>query len=263
MQGAVSVAELLFWPALLAYGEATVALFGETRRPGLPGRLAIWGVRLGWLAQTGLLVGQATRADGFPWSSWAGSLNLLAWLVVSGYLVWGCRPPYRLLGLAVMPVAAALLVLAYAGGGIGTDGDHPSVLLAFHVALMLVAFAGFTVAAALAAFYLWEERRLKRRERTILRVRVPPLEALDRLATRTAAVSLAVLTIGIALGTASLALDGGAFDAAMAATSVAWVAYAAVLVARRFAGLHGRRAARLTLVGFAVVILVLPITHFA
>jgi ABC-type transport system involved in cytochrome c biogenesis permease subunit len=257
------LAELLFWPALLAYGEAAVALVRETRRPGVAGRLAIWGVRLGWLAQTALLGLQAVRADGFPWSSWAGALNLLAWLVVSGYLIWGCRPRYRLLGLAVMPVAAALLVLAYAGGGIGSDGEHPSLLLAVHVASMLTAFAGFTVAATLAAFYLWEERRLKRRARTILRLRLPPLEALDRFGARTVALSLVVLTLGIVLGAASLAVDGGGFDAAMAATTVAWVAYAAVLLARWTAGLHGRRAARLTLTGFALVVLVLPITHFA
>ena len=54
--GRRAMAELLFWPALLAYGEAAVALVGEARRPGLAGRLAIWGVRVGWLAQTGLLV---------------------------------------------------------------------------------------------------------------------------------------------------------------------------------------------------------------
>jgi len=81
------VAELLFWPALLAYGEAAVAYFGETRIPGWPGRLATWGVRLGWLAQTALLIAQAARADGFPWSTWAGSLNLFVWLVVTAYLV--------------------------------------------------------------------------------------------------------------------------------------------------------------------------------
>ena len=101
------MAEFLFWPALLAYGEAAVAYAGNVRYPGL-GRLATWGVRAGWVAQTALLVVQAYRADRFPWDTWAGSLNLFVWLVVGGYLVWGCKPRYRLLGLAVMPLAAAL-----------------------------------------------------------------------------------------------------------------------------------------------------------
>ncbi len=49
------MAELLFWPALLAYGEAAVAYFGNARRPGRAGLLGTWGVRLGWLVQTALL----------------------------------------------------------------------------------------------------------------------------------------------------------------------------------------------------------------
>ena len=255
--------ELLFWPTLVAYGEATVALVGEARRPGIAGRLAIWGVRIGWLAQTALLLAQAVTSEGFPWSSWGGALNLLAWLVVSSYLLWGCRPRFRLLGLWVMPVAACLLLLAYAGGGVAVGRDTgPGVLLTAHVAFMLAALAGFTVAAALAAFYLWHERRLKRREATILSLPVPPLAALDRLATRTVAVSLLALTAGIALGATRLAADGGEVDGVMAATAGAWLFYGGLLLAR-LRGARGRRPSRVTLAGFAVVVVLLLMTHFA
>ena len=257
------MAELLFWPALLGYGEAAVALVGEARRPGLAGRLAIWGVRLGWLAQTGLLVAQAARANAFPWSSWAGALNLLAWLVVGAYLIWGCRPRYRLLGLGVMPAAVVLLALAYAGGGVGAAGDHPGMLLAVHVALMLAALAGFTLAAALSGLFLSHERRLKRRSPAILRLRLPPLETLERLSARTIGVSLAALTLGIAFGVASLARDGGRVDLVMAVTLLAWSLYAGVLVLRRTGGLRGRRAALVNLGGFALVVVVLSTAHFA
>ena len=99
--------EALFWPALLGYGEAALA-YASVRTS----RAATWGVRLGWLAQTALLAVQAARTDGFPWSSWAGSLNLFVWFVVGAYLIWGCRPRFRLLGLGVMPVAVALFVVA-------------------------------------------------------------------------------------------------------------------------------------------------------
>ena len=257
------MAELLIWPALLGYGEAAVALLGEARRPGLAGRLAIWGVRVGWLAQTGLLAAQAAGADGFPWSSRAGALNLLSWLVVGAFLIWGCRPRFRLLGLAVMPVAALLLVLAYAGGGVRGEGDHPGVILSIHVATMLAAYAGFTLSAALSALFLWHERRLKRREARVLRVRTPPLDALERLSARTAAVSLAVLSAGIALGLASYAVAGGRVDAGIVFTLLAWTVFGGVLLLRRTSGLHGRRAARATLAGYAVLLLVLPLAHFA
>ncbi len=253
--------ELLVVPALLAYGEAAFAYAGELRGPGLAGRLATWGVRLGWLAQTALLVGQAASAEGFPWGTWAGSLNLFVWLVVGAYLIWGCTPRYRLLGLAVMPVAVALLALAWAGGGTAVaDGERSGAALAVHVALMLAGFAGLTLAAGMAALYLWQERRLKRHERGVLKVRVPPLDALDRLAARTVLGSLVLLTLGIGVGAASF--ERGDFDAAMAVTFAVWATYASLLVLRH-EGWRGRRAALLNLAGFTLVAIVLPLTHFA
>jgi ABC-type uncharacterized transport system permease subunit len=256
------MAELLVWPALIAYGEAAVAYAGELRGPGLAGRLASWGVRIGWLAQTALLGTQAVDADGFPWGTWAGALNLFVWLVVTIYLIWGCRPRYRLLGLAVMPPAVVLLVLAWAGGGTGIErGGDGGWAVALHAALMLAGFAGFALAASMAALYVWEERRLKRRDSRLLRLRPPPLELLDRLAVRTAAAGLALLSAGVALGLVSL--ESGGVDAAMLVTAAIWVFYLALLLLRRGAGLHGHRAALLLLAGFALVAVVLPITHFA
>jgi HemX protein len=255
------MAELLVVPALLAYGEAAVAYAGELRGPGLAGRLATWGVRLGWVAQTALLVGQAVSVEGFPWGTWAGSLNLFVWLVVGAYLIWGCKPRYRLLGLAVMPLAAVLLALAWAGGGTGlADRDDSGVALAIHVGLMLAGFAGLTLAAGMAGLYVWQERRLKRRERGVLRVRVPPLEALDRLAARTVLASLVLLALGIGVGASSF--ERGDFDVAMAVTFAIVGVYVALLVLRH-EGWRGRRAALLNLSGFLLVAVVLPLTHFA
>ncbi len=255
------MAELLVVPALLAYGEAAIAYAGELRGPGLAGRLATWGVRIGWLAQTGLLASQAVSADGFPWGTWAGALNLFVWLVVGAYLIWGCRPRYRLLGLAVMPVAAILLALAWVGGGTALEqGNDSGVVLAIHVGLMLAGFASLTLSAGMAGLYVWQERRLKRHARRVLRVRVPPLDALDRLAARGVLAGLGLLSLGIGVGASSF--ERGDLDAAMVVTLGILVVYAAVLVLRH-EGWRGRRAALLNLCGFVLVAVVLPITHFA
>jgi ABC-type uncharacterized transport system permease subunit len=261
------MAELLFWPALLFYGEAVLGYVGEARQPGAAGRAAIWGVRLGWLAQTALLAVQAAREDGFPWGTWAGSLNLFVWLVVATYLFWGSRRPYRLLGLTVMPLAAALFVVARAGGGtgIGEQSRYSNLFLVVHVGLVLLAFAGLTVAACLSGLYLWQERRLKRRSATILCRQVPALVTLDRLVLRIVSVSVPLLTVGIGVGLGRLLARGDAIDALVVATLVTWVAWAAYLVLR-LRGVAGRRAAYVALAGFLLVIVVrlaLPAAHFA
>ena len=250
--------EALFWPALLGYGEAAFAYASARTSRG-----ATWGVRLGWLAQTALLAAQAAGADGFPWSSWAGSLNLFVWFVVGAYLIWGCRPRFRLLGLAVMPLAAALFLVARIGGGTsaGVKSGYGSVFLVLHVGLVLAAFAGFTLAAALAALYLWEEGRLKRRAADILRLRLPPLASLERLTWRTIAVALPLLTLGLAAGIIRQRERGGSLDALEAVTLVTWLVYGGFLALRP----TGRRAAYLALGGFALVIvarLVLAGSHF-
>lgn len=260
------MAELLVWPALLAYGEAAFAYASVLRAPQFAGRasggLAIWGVRLGWIAQTALLLVQALRADGFPWGTRAGALDLFVWLIVTAYLVWGCNARYRLLGLAVMPLAAVLLLASWAGGGTGVAGGvHPGVVLVAHVGLTLAALAGLTVAAAMSGLYLWEDGRLKQRDSRLFRLRVPPLDALDKLAARVATASLVLLTGGIVLGLARL--QRGRFDAAMAVTFALWLTIAVLLVLRHEAGLRGRRAASLQLTALVLVAIVLPITHFA
>ena len=247
------MAELLVWPALIAYGEAAVAYAGNARRPGSLGRLGTWGVRLGWLAQTALLVVQATDADGFPWSTWAGSLNLFVWLVVSAYLIWGCSPRYRLLGLGVMPLAASLLAISYAAGGTEETSGAAwgDVVLVLHIGFVLVAFAGFTVAGGLAALELWQERELKNHPAGLLRLRVPSLVALDRLTVTTVGVSLAALTAGIVPGLARLPDRG--LDVLVAGTVVLWALGASVLYLRVRAG-RRELAAVLAIGGVAAVI---------
>ena len=131
-----------------------------------------------------------------------------------------------------------------------------------HVGFVLAAFAGFTLAAALAALYLWEERRLKRRAADILRLKLPPLASLERLASRTILVSLPLLTLGVATGLVRQHDRGGSVDALEAVTLLTWLVYGGYLAVRP----SGRRAAYFALGGFALVIvarLALAGSHFA
>jgi ABC-type uncharacterized transport system permease subunit len=153
--------------------------------------------------------------------------------------------------------------VARIGGGTnaGVKSGYGNVFLVLHVGLVLAAFAGFTLAAALAALYLWEERRLKRRAADILRLRLPPLASLEQLTWRTIAVSLPLLTLGLAAGVVRQRERGGSLDALEIVTLVTWLVYGGFLALRP----TGRRAAYLALGGFALVIvarLVLAGSHF-
>src|SRR5207249_11144077 len=143
-----------------------------------------------------------------------------------------------LLGLGGLPVVLMRSVLARVGGGTGIGGRsrYSNLFLVRHVGLVLAAFAGFTLAAGLSGLYLWQERRLKRRESSILRLRAPALERLDEFAARTIAFALPALTLGIAVGIARLRDRGGGFDALMAVTIATWAVYSGYLALRHFAG---------------------------
>jgi ABC-type uncharacterized transport system permease subunit len=135
-----------------------------------------------------------------------------------------------------------------------------------HVGLVLAAFAGFTLAAGLAAVYLWQERRLKGRRAGGLFGRAPSLVTLDTIEARVVTFAVPALTAGIVAGFVRLRSDGGSVDALMVVTLLTWAVFAGYLVVRHALGLRGRRAAYLVLAGFALVIVVrlgLPLTHFS
>jgi len=103
------------------------------------------------------------------------------------------------------------------------------------VGLGLAGFAGFTLAAALPALYLWQGRELKHRSATLLRLRAPSLVTLDSLAARTVAFALPVLTLGMAAGFARIR-HGSDLDPLIVFTLLTGTGYGAVLVLRYGAG---------------------------
>ena len=182
-------------------------------------------------------------AEGFPWGPGRASLNLFVWLVVGAYLIWGCTPRYRLLGLTVMPVAALAARARLGGRRHGPrrrrrlrTSSSPSTS-----ALMLAGFAGLTLAAGMAALYLWQERRLKRHERARpARARAAARRA--RPAGRAQRARLARAARRSGSPSARRAFQRGDFDAAMVVTIAIWATYASLLVLRH-EGWRGRRAA--------------------
>ena len=201
------LAELLFWPALLAYGEAAVAYLSDARHPGTAGRLATWGVRIGWLVQTALLdrAGRARRR--FPvvdMGRLAEPLRLARRRRLSDLGLPAALPATRSRSAAAAPSCCSCSPAIGGGTGIGDRSHYSNVFLVLHVGLVLAAFAGFTLAAALSALYLWQERRLQATAETL----DPPAARTRWHARRrrgaTIAFALPALTLGIAVGVVRL-----------------------------------------------------------
>ena len=164
-----------------------------------------------------------------------------------------------------MPLAggAARRSPGRAAARVSTPRDGAGWALALHVGLMLAAFAGFTLAAA--------ARRRSTSGRSggssaathaLLRLRLPPLEALDRLAARVAFVGLAA-AVAPASSSGSRASTRGDLDAPWPSPLAIWALYGSRSSSAR--DRPARPPARLarSLAGFALVVVVLPLTHFA
>jgi len=249
-----------FWVAVIAYTAAAGAL------------LAVLGghARLRPLALT--LVGIAFAAHGadigwrgiehvHPAQSVREAIGLLSFIITGGYLLASTRYRLTLGGAAVMPVSLVLLVVARLTPA-GAAPDDLSVLGRIHISLATLGVGVFALASALSVIYLVEERALKRKrfDTVAFRDRGAPLEALDRLSHRLIWVGFPIFTVALVLGAIWVSKLGESLDRPeYPLAAVTWMFYAALLVARQAYGWRGRRAARLTLAGFAAALLVLMI----
>jgi ABC-type uncharacterized transport system permease subunit len=196
-----------------------------------------------------------------PLSSTSEAATFVAWLLAIGYLLASLRVRLAAAGAFAVPAALVLVVLARVLPD-APDLERLGNLAITHVLLSTVGEACFALAAVLAAVYLVRERQLKRKKFARLREDAAPLDTLDRLAARLVSFGFPVFTLAIVTGAVLVArlgllrhAGGVRFEYVLAVVS--WLAFGVLLVARAGAGWQGRRAAYLTLGGFAGAMLVL------
>jgi ABC-type uncharacterized transport system permease subunit len=249
-----------FWVAVAAYAAAAIALLvvlgGHTRlRPLAVGLVAVafvaHGIDIGWRGTEGVHPAQSVRE----------SLGFLAFIVTGGYLLASARYRLTLGGVAVMPISLVLLVAARLSPA-GTAPEDLSALGRIHISLATIGVGIFALASALSAIYLIEERALRRKrfDTAAFKDGGAPLEALERLSHRLIWVGFPIFTVALVLGAIWVSKLGESLDRPeYPLAAVTWMFYAALLVVRQAYGWRGRRAARLTLAGFAAALLVLVI----
>ena len=140
---------------------------------------------------------------------------------------------------------------------------------------MLFRSASFALAGVLGITYMLQFKELKAKHLGYLYTRLPSLQMLDTMNRRAVAIGWLFLTIGVAVGVlwASQARAVSPEDPNIRAMAIGdpkilfavltWGVYSFSLVARRTLGWSGRRAAWLSAVGFAIVLLnFLPLNYF-
>jgi cytochrome c-type biogenesis protein CcsB len=187
------------------------------------------------------------------------ALSFYGWLLVAGYLLMQLKYQLAILGAIIAPLAFLMTLAAFAFGS-GT-GELPPELktywLPVHVTLAFLGNAAFALAFGVSLMYLLQERRLKHKKMTSLMKRFPSLEALDRLNYVLLVWGFPLMTLGILTGSMWAGIHWGnywSWDPRQISSGIAWLFYGVLLHGRITAGLRGKKAALLTMVGFAVVL---------
>ena len=198
------------------------------------------------------------------------TLSLLGLLLAVGFLLVYAKYRTIALGVFLLPLAFLLGMLpAFRPGlesGLG-GGSIPGLdsaglrsgWLFLHIALLLAAYAALFVSLVASVLYLVQERRLKAKAMAGRRVRLPPLDTIDRIALRALLLGLPCMTAGLLIGSFLAEVSYGASyfrDPKILLAFAMWLAYVAMIQIRRSSGLRGRRAVYLSSFVFFVILAV-------
>jgi len=198
-----------------------------------------------------------------PLSNLYESVVFFSWTIVLIYALLDVKYKYRVIGAFVMPFA--LLGMAWAQLGLNT-GIEPLVpalqsnWLLYHVITCFLGYAAFAVACGISIMYLIKagsEESADKAAGNSLLVMFPPIRVLDDLNYRAIMVGFPLLTLGIITGAAWANYAWGTYwswDPKETWSLIVWFVYAAFLHARITKGWVGRRAAWLSIIGFAATI---------
>ncbi|KRT73876.1 MAG: cytochrome c assembly protein [Deltaproteobacteria bacterium CSP1-8] len=187
------------------------------------------------------------------------SLVFFAWSVNLFYLLVEWKYKNRTFGAFVIPIAFATMLFALTS----ESGIHPlvpalqSYWLHAHVITCFVGYAAFTVSAGVAVMYLMKAKREEAKVTGGIVGLFPVSKVLDDLVYRSIIWGFPFLTAGIITGAAWANYAWGTYwswDPKETWSLIVWLVYAAFLHARITRGWHGRRAAILSIAGFAATI---------
>jgi len=197
-----------------------------------------------------------------PLSNLYESVVFFAWTIILIFAFVDFKYRYRIIGAFVVPFALFGMAWAQLGLNSGIEPLVPALQsnwLLYHVVTCFLGYAAFAVACGVSIMYLIATRTGLGAEgsRGALLDMFPPVRLLDDLNYKAIMVGFPLLTLGIVTGAAWANYAWGTYwswDPKETWSLIVWFVYAAFLHARLTRGWVGRRAAWLSIVGFAATI---------
>jgi ABC-type transport system involved in cytochrome c biogenesis permease subunit len=205
-----------------------------------------------------------------PVAGASAAISTFVWLLAIAYLYTEMTTDERAMGVFILPLLVALEALA----AFTPSPDVRSAVLqgplfGLHVSSLLFAYASFALAFVIGITYVLLFKEIKAKHLGFFYARLPSLQVLDRMNQRAIVIGWFFLTVGLVAGVvyaaAARAAPTGAGDPRLQAMAlqdpkifvalVCWAVYSFELFAARRIGWAGRKAAYLSAVGFAIVLL--------
>ena len=208
---------------------------------------------------------QILGSDGrAPLSNLYESVVFFAWSTVLIYLIIDWKYKQRTIGAFVMPIALFSMLWAQMSLNSSIDPLVPALQsnwLTYHVITCFLGYAGFAVAFGVSVMYLLkigkEEKQQGNKPLGGILGMFPPTKVLDDLNYKAIMVGFPLLTLGIITGAAWANYAWGTYwswDPKETWSLIVWFIYAAFIHARFTRGWVGRRAAWLSVFGFAATL---------
>lgn len=198
-----------------------------------------------------------------PLSNLFESVVFFAWTIILIFLIIDVKYKYRAVGFFVVPFALLGMAWAQLGLDSGIEPLVPALQsnwLLYHVITCFLGYAAFAVACGLSIMYLIREKQEDSSASSPaggVIAMFPSVKILDDLNYKAIMIGFPLLTLGIVTGAAWANYAWGTYwswDPKETWSLIVWFIYAAFLHARITRGWVGRRAAILSVVGFAATI---------
>lgn len=221
-------------------------------------RAATWLIRLAVFFHTLALVDLILETGHPPLTSLFESVLFLTWVLMLNYALVDAFYRAKAAGLFLIPLSFIFLLGAVAAPKVSSDVPAFTGARAFwHITVSFLGYGFFALSFIAAVMYLIQDKQLRDKEFRLIFYRLPSLEALDRAGSWMIQVGFPLLTVGIITGGlwASVAWTRWAGEWKVIWSIFTWIIYGAYLLVRWVWGWRGRRAAYLSIAGFAAVVL--------